>query len=64
MDVPARISDIHNRGASVLLVEQCVPEVFDLADRLYLMEEGQVVFEGDREQAYREERPRETLLGA
>jgi branched-chain amino acid transport system ATP-binding protein len=40
------IADISKRGISVLLVEQNLRTALRLADRIYLMERGQVVYEG------------------
>lgn len=40
------IADIARRGISVLLVEQNLRTALRLADRLYLMERGQTVYEG------------------
>ncbi|MCJ7622631.1 MAG: ABC transporter ATP-binding protein [Anaerolineaceae bacterium] len=55
-EVYSTIQKIHERGISILLVEQSLPQVLEMATRVFLMEEGQIVFEGNREQARKEER--------
>jgi branched-chain amino acid transport system ATP-binding protein len=41
-----RIAEIKSLGRSLLLVEESVAHVEDLADRVYLLESGAVVYEG------------------
>ncbi|MGI9411179.1 MAG: ABC transporter ATP-binding protein [Hyphomicrobiaceae bacterium] len=48
--IRAEIADIAKRGISVLLVEQNLRTALKLADRLYLMERGQIVHEATPEQ--------------
>jgi branched-chain amino acid transport system ATP-binding protein len=38
---------ISEQGVSVLLVEQNIPLVFDVADRGYALQVGRIVFEGE-----------------
>src|SRR3990172_7782065 len=57
------IREIHRRGTGIVLVEQSIPQVADLANRIYLVEEGEIVFSGDRRQALSNETLREALLG-
>ena len=40
------LKEIANRGISTLLVEQKLSIAMDIADRVYVMGHGQVVFEG------------------
>ena len=42
---------------------QSIPQVAELANRIYLVEEGEIVFSGDRRQALSNETLREALLG-
>jgi branched-chain amino acid transport system ATP-binding protein len=42
------ILEINRRGAGILLVEQSLPVVLSLAERVYVMSKGQVVFDGDK----------------
>lgn len=62
-DVFERIDEINDSGVSILLVEQSVVQASELADRIYLMEDGQIVFEGDKEQALSDEHVKEVYLG-
>lgn len=63
-DVFKIIKEINQRGITVLLVEQSTSEVADIADRFYLMEEGRIVFEGDRETTMNNKEIKEAYLGA
>ncbi|MEW5722510.1 MAG: ABC transporter ATP-binding protein [Thermodesulfobacteriota bacterium] len=58
-----KIREIKAAGLSVLLVEQSTPEVADMADYLYLMEDGRMVFSGDKDHALRDEAIRRVFLG-
>jgi branched-chain amino acid transport system ATP-binding protein len=40
------LKEIANRGISTLLVEQKLSIAMDIADRVYVMGHGQVVYEG------------------
>ena len=62
-DVFNIIKEINQRGITVLLVEQSTPEVADIADRFYLMEEGRIAFEGDREATLNNQEIKEAFLG-
>jgi branched-chain amino acid transport system ATP-binding protein len=63
VEVLNSIGEIHKRGISVLLVEQNIPQLADLADRIYLMEEGQIVFSGNKEEALNSQDLKEVFLG-
>lgn len=51
-------------GKSILLVEQVAGEVSEFADRMYLMEDGEIVLEGTKEDFMSNERVRKVYLGA
>lgn len=57
------IREINERGISLILVEQSIPQVSDLADRIYLLEEGKISFNGDKQEALSQERLIEAFLG-
>jgi len=59
----ARIGDINKSGTSILLVEQNVVQVSNLADRIYLMEDGKITLEGRKEEIMGSEHVKEVLLG-
>ncbi len=63
VDVFHKIEEIKKRGISVLLVEQSTTMAADMADRVYLLEDGQIVFQGSREEAKGNQRFMETFLG-
>lgn len=49
-DIRREIAAIARRGVSILLIEQNLRTALNLADRLYLMEKGAVVYEATPEQ--------------
>jgi branched-chain amino acid transport system ATP-binding protein len=44
-------------------VEQNIPQIAELADRIYVMEEGQISFEGNKDEALSNEHLKEIFLG-
>lgn len=62
-DLFNKIKEIKESGISVLLVEQNVTEASKLADRIYLVEDGRIVFEGGKEEALSNEHVKEVFLG-
>ena len=58
-----KIKEIHDRGTSILLVESNIPQLIDIADRIYLMEEGEIVFSGEREEALENPDIKQAFLG-
>jgi len=57
------ISDINKAGITVLMVEQDITEASEYADRIYLVEDGRIVFEGTEEEVSKNEHVREVFLG-
>ena len=62
-DVFKKISEINQSGISILLVEQSIAQASELADKIYLMEDGRIVFEGGKEEALSNEYVKEVFLG-
>jgi branched-chain amino acid transport system ATP-binding protein len=62
-DVFKKISEINKNGISILLVEQNVALASELADRIYLMEDGKLVFEGNKEEVFSNNHVKEAFLG-
>lgn len=58
-----KIVEINESGMTVLLVEQSVPKVSEISDRIYLMEDGEIVFEGGKEEALSDEHIKSVFLG-
>jgi branched-chain amino acid transport system ATP-binding protein len=63
VEVLNKLKDIHAKGMSILLVEQNIPQLADIAEKIYLMEEGRIVFSGDKAQAMDNQDFREAFLG-
>jgi branched-chain amino acid transport system ATP-binding protein len=59
----AAISAIHAGGIAVLLVEQEVSKVFELADRNYVLSQGRIVAEGTGKALMADEKLRAGYLG-
>jgi len=62
-EIFANIKQINEQGKTVLLVEQNIPQIAELADRIYVMEEGKISFEGNKDEAFGNEHLREIFLG-
>lgn len=57
------ISLLHQRGTTILLVEQNAEMALHLANRAYVLETGKVVLEGDSKSVMRNEHVRSAYLG-
>ncbi len=57
------IRQINSQGMTILVVEQNIPQIIELADTIYVMEEGQISFEGSREDALSNDHLKEIFLG-
>ncbi len=57
------IKQINEQDKTVLLVEQNIPQIAELANRIYVLEEGQISFEGNKEEALSDEHLKEIFLG-
>ena len=57
------VADIHQRGTTVLLVEQNASRALSLADRGYVMDSGEVTMEGDAKALLADPRVRAAYLG-
>jgi branched-chain amino acid transport system ATP-binding protein len=62
-DVFGAVRRIHAEGVSILLVEQNVSQALDLADRVYVLEDGHIVAEGEPKALAAQSRIREAYLG-
>ena len=62
-DVFKRIREVNQSGISILLVEQSVAQASELADRIYLMEDGRIVLEGKKEKVLSNKHVKEVFLG-
>jgi branched-chain amino acid transport system ATP-binding protein len=57
------IGRIHENGTTILLVEQNAVAAIDLADRCYVLDQGEIVFGGSAEALSNDETIRERYLG-
>jgi branched-chain amino acid transport system ATP-binding protein len=58
-----KIIEINSNGMTVLLVEQNVNQVVDFADRICLIEDGGIVFDGSKEEALLNDHVKNIFLG-
>ncbi len=63
LEVFSTIKEINKQGKTVFLVEQNIPQIAELADRIYVMEEGRISFEGSKDEALSNEHLKEIFLG-
>jgi len=57
------VNDIHQRGTTILLVEQNASRALALADRGYVMDSGEVTMSGDAKELLADPRVRAAYLG-
>ena len=57
------VRELHEGGTTILLVEQDVKRALEVANRAYLLENGQVVLEGDCERFLQDDYVRKAYLG-
>ncbi len=62
-EIFATLKEIINQGKTVLIVEQNIPQIIELADRIYFMEEGSISFEGSKDEAFSDDHLKEIFLG-
>lgn len=62
-DVFRKIGEIRKSGMGILLVEQNVVQASEIADRIYLLEDGKIEFEGTKEEALSSKHVKEAFLG-
>lgn len=62
-EVARIIKEINTQGMTVLVVEQNIPQITELADKIYVLEEGMISFEGSKEEALGNDHLKEIFLG-
>ena len=63
IDIFEIIKEICKQGKTVFLVEQNIPQLIEMADKIYIMEEGHITFEGSKDDALNNEQLKEIFLG-
>ncbi len=58
------IGDLKSSGRTILLVEESVNRIIDLADRIHLLDTGRIVWQGDGRELEAQPRILETYLGS
>jgi len=62
-DIFEIIKEISKQGKTVFIVEQNIPQIIEMADKIYIMEEGAISFEGSKNDALDNEKLKEIFLG-
>lgn len=62
-EVARIIKEINSQGMTVLVVEQNIPQITELADRIYVLEEGRISFEGTKQDALGNDHLKAIFLG-
>jgi branched-chain amino acid transport system ATP-binding protein len=62
-DVFKKINEIRKNGASVLVVEQNTRIISEYADKIYVLEDGKMIFSGTKEEALKNKKVREAFIG-
>ncbi|MEM4488955.1 MAG: ABC transporter ATP-binding protein [Desulfurococcaceae archaeon] len=62
-EVFATISKLRSEGVAILLVEQNVKKALEVAERVYLLETGRLVYHAHVEEAMKEDKIRQMYLG-
>lgn len=57
------IQEINRQGITILLVEQNIPQITEMADRIYVLEEGSISFSGSKDDALGNDHLKEIFLG-
>lgn len=57
------IKDLKSQGRTLLLVEENASRIIDIADRIHLLDTGQIVWEGDGKELHSNQQILETYLG-
>lgn len=63
VELLAAIKEINRQGKTIFLVEQNIPQIAELADKVYVMEEGRISFDGDMQEALCNDHLKEIFLG-
>ena len=62
-DVERAVGQINDEGTTVLLIEQNAAAAMKIADRCYIVDQGEIVFEGSAESLRADEATRQRYLG-
>jgi branched-chain amino acid transport system ATP-binding protein len=63
LELFSTIKEINKQGKTIFLVEQNIPHIAELADKIYVMEEGCISFEGNSKEALGDKHLKEIFLG-
>lgn len=63
VEISQIIKEISRQGKTVFIVEQNIPQLIEMAGKVYIMEEGKISFEGEKDDVLNNEQLKEIFLG-
>jgi len=63
VEISQIIKEISRQGKTVFIVEQNIPQLIEMAGKIYIMEEGKISFEGEKDDVLNNEQLKEIFLG-
>ncbi|MBW2682011.1 MAG: ABC transporter ATP-binding protein [Deltaproteobacteria bacterium] len=63
VEISQIIKEISRQGKTVFIVEQNIPQLVEMAGKIYIMEEGKISFEGGKDDVLNNEQLKEIFLG-
>ncbi len=63
VEISQIIKEISRQGKTVFIVEQNIPQLIEMAGKIYIMEEGKISFEGGKDDVLNNEQLKEIFLG-
>jgi branched-chain amino acid transport system ATP-binding protein len=63
VEISQIIKEISRQGKTVFIVEQNIPQLIEMGEKIYIMEEGEISFEGGKDDVLNNEQLKEIFLG-
>jgi branched-chain amino acid transport system ATP-binding protein len=63
VEISQIIKEISRQGKTVVIIEQNIPQLIEMADKIYIMEEGEIFLEGGKYDVLNNEQLKEIFLG-
>jgi branched-chain amino acid transport system ATP-binding protein len=63
VEISQIIKEISRQGKTVVIIEQNIPQLIEMADKIYIMEEGEIFLEGGKHDVLNNEQLKEIFLG-
>ena len=63
VEISQIIKEISRQGKTVVIIEQNIPQLIEMADKIYIMEEGEIFLKGGKYDVLNNEQLKEIFLG-